>query len=104
MGCPGENRHKDEPNRLHMISFWGLYLLCGIVTLGSLLVFFLRMVRQFLRYKRQQRESESSRQSPVSSEVHCSQVIYSFFDFIDEKEEAIKKIFTQRDNPQGQNS
>ncbi|XP_062152265.1 glutamate receptor 3.7 [Alnus glutinosa] len=104
MGCPGENRHKDEPNRLHMISFWGLYLLCGIVTLGSLLVFFLRMVRQFLRYKRQQRESESSLQSPVSSEVHCSQVIYSFFDFIDEKEEAIKKIFTQRDNPQGQNS
>lgn len=101
MGCPGEKRQKDETNRLHLISFWGLYLLCAIVTLGSLLVFFLRMVRQFVRYKRQQRES--SHPSSESSEVHCSQVIYSFFDFIDEKEEAIKKMFTHHDNPQGQN-
>ncbi|XP_059449815.1 glutamate receptor 3.7 isoform X2 [Corylus avellana] len=102
MGCPGENKQKDEPNRLHLISFWGLYLLCGIVTLGSLLFFFLRTVRDFVHYKRQQRKS--SHPSSISSEARCSHVIYSFFDFIDEKEEAIKKIFTPSDNPQGQNS
>lgn len=102
MGCPGENKRKDEPNRLNLISFWGLYLLCGIVTLGSLLFFFLRTVRDFVQYKRQQRKS--SHPSSISSEARCSHVIYSFFDFIDEKEEAIKKIFTPSDNPQGQNS
>lgn len=100
MGCPGARRQRDEPNRLHMISFWGLYLLCGVVTLGALLVFLLRMVRQFARYNRHQRRS--SDQASGSSEVHCSQIIYRFFDFVDEKEEAIKKIFTQSDNHQSE--
>ncbi|KAK4577288.1 hypothetical protein RGQ29_027706 [Quercus rubra] len=99
MGCPGERRQNSEPNQLHMISFWGLYLLCGVFTIGALLVFLLQMVRQFVRYKRQQKKSAPP--SPISSNPHCSQVIYNFFDFVDEKEEAIKKIFTQSDNPPG---
>lgn len=100
MGCPGEMKHRAEPNQLHLISFWGLYLLCGIFTLGALLVFLLRMIWQFVRYKRHQRESSHS--SSVSSNPHCSQVISSFFNFIDEKEEAIKKMFKQHDNRQEQ--
>ncbi|KAF3966631.1 hypothetical protein ACB098_06G096400 [Castanea mollissima] len=99
MGCPGERRQNSEPNQLHVISFWGLYLLCGVFTIGALLLFLLKMVRQFVRYKRQ--EKKSAPPSPISSKPHCSQVIYSFFDFIDEKEEAIKKMFTQSDNPPG---
>ena len=105
MGCPGERRQKTESNQLHMISFWGLYLLCGVFTLGALLVFLLRMVCQFARYKRQQRQqpqqTDPSSPSTVLSKAHCPQIIYSFFDFIDEKEEAIKKMFTQGDNPPG---
>lgn len=100
MGCPGQRSQKAEPNQLHLISFWGLYLLCGVFTLGALLVFLIRMILQFLRYKQHQRKSYPS--SSESRKAHCSQVIYSFFDFIDEKEEAIKKMFTQHDNPQSQ--
>ena len=98
MGCPGWRQHKSEPNQLHMISFWGLYLLCGSITSFALLVFLLRTIRQFARYKRKQMETSPS----VSSNTRCSQVIYNFFDFIDEKEEAIKKIFKQHENPQPQ--
>ncbi|OMO75507.1 Ionotropic glutamate receptor [Corchorus capsularis] len=94
MGCPGERKKHEEPNQLHLSSFWGLYLLCGAISLAALLLFILRMVRQYVRYRRRQRKL-----CPPSSSVHhttrCSQIIYNFFDFIDEKEEAIKKMFMQ---------
>ncbi|KAK9284377.1 hypothetical protein L1049_023548 [Liquidambar formosana] len=102
MGCPGERLRKSEPNQLHFISFWGLYLLCGAFTFTAFLVFILRTLCQFVRYKRKQRADPSSPSSSMSSSTHCSQVIYNFFDFIDEKEEAIKKMFKQSENPQSQ--
>ncbi|RVX08528.1 Glutamate receptor 3.4 [Vitis vinifera] len=101
MGCPGWRRRKSEPNQLHMISFWGLYLLCGSITLIALLVFLLRTIRQFARYKRK-KPIQIGDSPSVSSNTRCSQVIYNFFDFIDEKEEAIKKMFKQQENPQPQ--
>ncbi|KAK8567451.1 hypothetical protein V6N13_105416 [Hibiscus sabdariffa] len=94
MGCPGERRGKSEPNQLHLVSFWGLYLLCGAITLAALLIFILRMVRQYARYSRRQRKF-SRPSSSVQTSTRCSQVIFNFFDFIDEKEEAIKKMFMQ---------
>lgn len=101
MGCPDESRQDSEPNQLQLTCFWGLYLLCGAVSLGALVLFMLRMICQFVRYKRQQIH-HSSPESSVSSSAQCSQVVFNFFEFVDEKEEAIKKMFTQRDNPQVQ--
>lgn len=100
-GCSGEKGRDVEPNQLHLISFWGLYLLCGAIFLAALLIFLLRMVCQFVRYKRRQRNisSSPSSRSPCSQ---CSSVIYSFFNFIDEKEEAIKRMFSQSNMPQDQ--
>ena len=94
MGCPGENGQDNEPNHLHLISFWGLYLLCGAISLCALLIFLLRMVRQFVRYKRREL-NPSSPSSSRSTSSQCSNVIYSFFNFIDEREEAIRKMFSQ---------
>ncbi|XWS69538.1 hypothetical protein CRYUN_Cryun04dG0187300 [Craigia yunnanensis] len=94
MGCPEERRGNYEPNQLHLLSFWGLYLLCGSISLAALVVYILRMVRQFVRYRRRQMKQCSS-SSSVHSTTRCSQIIYNFFDFIDEKEEAIKKMFMQ---------
>ncbi|GMI87523.1 glutamate receptor 5, GLUTAMATE RECEPTOR 3.7 [Hibiscus trionum] len=94
MGCPGERRGKSEPNQLHLVSFWGLYLLCGAITLAALLIFILRMVRQYARYKRRQRKL-CRPTSSVQTSTRCSHAIFNFFDFIDEKEEAIKKMFMQ---------
>ncbi|XP_022140487.1 glutamate receptor 3.7-like isoform X2 [Momordica charantia] len=96
MGCPGERRRKSEPNQLHLISFWGLYLLCGAFSLIALLIFLLRIVRQFARYIRQQKES--SHPQLVSSNSSWTQVIYKFIDFVDEKEEAIKRLFRKHDS------
>uniref|UniRef100_A0A6N2MBY7 Glutamate receptor n=1 Tax=Salix viminalis TaxID=40686 RepID=A0A6N2MBY7_SALVM len=100
--CPGEKKNRQEPNKLNLISFWGLYLLCGAFCLTAILVFLVRMVCQFARYKRRQMQSSSP--STMPSSTRCSQVIRHFFDFIDEKEEVIKKMFSQCENPQPQAS
>lgn len=102
MGCFTQTRHQSQSNQLHTSSFWGLFLLCGVFTLTAFLVFIIRMVCLFARYKQKQRDL--SPPSSESSSVHCSHVIYNFFDFIDEKEEAIKNMFKQCDNPQLQAS
>ncbi|KAI5599579.1 hypothetical protein BDE02_02G205900 [Populus trichocarpa] len=100
MGCHGEKKHGNGPNQLKLTSFWGLYILCGAFALTALVVFLLRMVRQFVRYKRRQLRCSSP--SSISPSTRCSHVIYHFFDFIDEREEAIKKMFNQREHPHPQ--
>lgn len=97
-GCPTDRRKVSEPNQLHLSSFWALYLLSGAVTALALLIFLLRSIRQYMRYKRKHTDLSSP------SNTRCTQAIYSFFDFIDEKEEAIKRIFAQHDSSQAQTS
>ncbi|KAG7010729.1 Glutamate receptor 3.7, partial [Cucurbita argyrosperma subsp. argyrosperma] len=95
MGCPGERRRKPEPNQLHLVSFWGLYLLCGAFSLVCLFIFLFRIVRQFARYIRQQKESSHAELVSSNSNSNWTQVVYKFFDFVDEKEEAIKRLFSK---------
>ncbi|KAL6287376.1 hypothetical protein ACE6H2_011766 [Prunus campanulata] len=102
MGCPSEKNLESELNQLHLISFWGLYLLCGIFTLTAFLIFLLRVVLQFVRYKKQQAVPPSPLSSSSSWSSRFSQSIHNFVDFIDEKEEAIKRMFIHGGNPQGQ--
>nr|BAL15054.1 glutamate receptor 3.1 [Solanum lycopersicum] len=96
LGCPTDRRKDSVPDQLHLSSFWALYLLSGAVTVLALLIFLLKSIRQYIRYKRNHTDLSSP------SNTRCSHVIYSFFDFIDEKEEAIKRIFAQQDNAQPQ--
>ncbi|XP_059662934.1 glutamate receptor 3.7 isoform X2 [Cornus florida] len=102
-GCSAERIGSSQPNQLHLNSFWALYVLCGGFALTALILFLLRTVRQYIRYKLSQMD-HSTPSSSVSLSTRCSHAIYSFVHFIDEKEEAIKKKFTQRDNPQPQTS
>lgn len=97
-GCPGDRKANTEPNQLRLINFWGLYLFCGTCALIALFLFLVRSLRQFMRFKKKQME-ESSVSSPAMPSTTCAQVVYNFFDFIDEKEEAIKKIFAERNVP-----
>ncbi|KAJ4981828.1 hypothetical protein NE237_032665 [Protea cynaroides] len=85
LGCAIRGTLKSDPNELQLSSFWGLYLLCGAFSFSAFLVFIIQMVRQFVRHKRKQSEISSHASEP--STAHCCQVIYNFFDFIDEKEE-----------------
>ncbi|RAL42874.1 hypothetical protein DM860_009381 [Cuscuta australis] len=88
--CPSDRGRTAEPNELQVGSFLGLYILCGGFAATALLIFLFRTVRQFLRYKRKKMDP--------SSPSGCSQIVYNFFDFIDEKEESIKAFFTQHDD------
>lgn len=105
MGCPGERRKSSEPNQLHLSSFWGLYILCGVSALTAFLVFLIRVIFQFVRYKRNtminplsSSSSSSSPKSLVLLSTCFSRVIYDFFNFINEKEEAIKRTLTTTEN------
>eukprot|EP00268_Persea_americana_P036054 TRINITY_DN3554_c0_g1_i2.p1 TRINITY_DN3554_c0_g1~~TRINITY_DN3554_c0_g1_i2.p1 ORF type:complete len:906 (-),score=165.97 TRINITY_DN3554_c0_g1_i2:220-2937(-) len=97
--CDKGSNRGSEPNHLHLRSFWGLFLICGAATVLAFLVFLLRTVHQFIRYNRKQRASSLVEQQSSSGR---SQAVYSFFDFIDEKEEAIKNMFKQHENAQPQ--
>ncbi|CAN6574297.1 unnamed protein product [Malus baccata var. baccata] len=100
MGCRGDKKlESDESNQLHLISFWGLYLLCGAFTLAALVFFLLRVIHQFVRYKKQRANHLSSSLSSSLWSSRWSQVM-NFVDFIDEKEEAIKKMYAQGDSTQ----
>lgn len=101
--CPEERKRNSDPHQLHLTSFWELYLVCGVFSLVALLLFLFRVASQYARYKKRQVES-STPLTTLSSNVHCSQVLYNFFDFIDKKEEGIKRYFNQHNNSQSQES
>jgi len=90
--CTTKTAKSSEPYQLDLSNFGGLFLVCGIVTVACLLIFLLRTIWQFIRFKSKLRD----RGEPSSK--GCSQVIYNFFDFLDEKEEAIKHMFKQENN------
>ncbi|KAF7851061.1 hypothetical protein BT93_L4683 [Corymbia citriodora subsp. variegata] len=94
MGCASERGEQDlKPEQLHLISFWGLYLLCGVVSVTALLAFLIRMIFLFGRFKKQQMATTTS--LSMSSNMQCSDTLYKFLDFVDQKEEATKKITPQ---------
>lgn len=102
MGCPGERKSDSKPEQLHFVSFWGLYFSCGVISLAALLIYLMRMICQYVRFKRKQKDVIASSSEEVAGS-HCSRVVVNFFNFIDEKEEAIKKMFTQSDNSHNPN-
>ncbi|KAK2370227.1 glutamate receptor 3.3 [Trifolium repens] len=101
MGCPGERKSNPKPDQLHLISFWGLYLSCAVISIAALVLFLLRMISQYVGFK--QRQKDIAAPSSEQSKSHCSRVVVNFFNFIDKKEDAIKKMFTQCDNPHSPN-
>ncbi|XP_042504451.1 glutamate receptor 3.7-like isoform X2 [Macadamia integrifolia] len=101
-GCAIQGRHQSDPNQLELSSFWDLYLFFGALMVTAFLVFIIQMVWQFVQYKRKQRELSSHAFDPLTA--RCFQVIYDFLNFIIEKEEAMKKMFKQSDNPEPQES
>jgi ionotropic glutamate receptor len=73
--CSSEGA-KQDVDRLHLTSFWGLFLLCGFVCFFALLFYLVKMVRQYTRHSGDDMTSQSSRVR-----------IESFLTFVKEKEE-----------------
>ncbi|KAL3525161.1 hypothetical protein ACH5RR_013533 [Cinchona calisaya] len=70
-------------DRLQLGSFSGLFFICGLACLLVLLVYFILLVRQFIRHYSEP-ESGSSGQSSRSERLR------TFLSFVDEKEESVK--------------
>ena len=97
--CAEKSNWNPEPNQLHLKSFKGLYLVCIAITVSAFLVFVLRMIRQFVRYRRMERTSSLPLASWSSSpSMRLRELVFGFVEFVDEKEEAIKRMFRRSDD------
>ncbi|XP_059440455.1 glutamate receptor 3.6-like [Corylus avellana] len=76
--CSSEGA-KQDVDRLHLTSFWGLFLLCGFVCFLALLFYFIKMVRQYTRHS-----DDTSQSSRVRIE--------SFLTFVKENEEDVIQV------------
>lgn len=86
--------------RLGLGSFWGLFLVCALICLFALLVFFIRVCRQYNQYSSSEAAGEPSTAAadPVLRQRRPSH-LGSFKDliqFVDKKEEEIKKTMKRR--------
>lgn len=68
-----------ESDRLHLRSFWGLFLICGIACFLALFIYFMLMLRQF-----SQQFPRDSDSSGIGSSRSAS--LHSFISFVDERE------------------
>ncbi|CAN1354572.1 Glutamate receptor 3.6 [Linum perenne] len=76
-----------QVDRLHLGSFWGLFLICGLACLVALLLYFLNIVKQFSRHSNAEDDSivPSSSLSLSSASAHFK----TFLSFANEKEEDV---------------
>ncbi|KAL1220434.1 Glutamate receptor 3.7 [Cardamine amara subsp. amara] len=98
--CAEKRDWNPDPNQLHLKSFKGLYLVCIAITVSAFLVYVLRMIRQFVRYRRMERTNSMSPRSSWSSSptMRFRELVFDFVEFVDEKEEAIKRMFRRSED------
>ncbi|CAN8247697.1 unnamed protein product [Cochlearia groenlandica] len=101
--CVEKSNWNPEPNQLHLKSFKGLYLVCIAITISAFLIYVLRMILQFVRYRRMERTGSVTHASWSSSPtLRFRQLVFDFVEFVDEKEEAIKRMFRRSDDTNNQ--
>ncbi|XP_010522333.1 PREDICTED: glutamate receptor 3.7 [Tarenaya hassleriana] len=105
-GCAEKRGWEPEKkNELQLKSFKGLYIVCSSITIMAFSVFVLRTIRQFVRFKRVEMHSSSSLSASVSpGGKSFGHLIFSFFEFVDKKEEAIKRMFRRSNDDDGNNN
>lgn len=72
---------KLSDDQLQLKSFWGLYVVCGLACLLALLIYFVLVVRQYVKHY--SREIEPSISGSRSSRLQ------TFLTFVDEKEDHV---------------
>lgn len=82
--CSSENTEL-ESDRLHLKSFWGLYLLCGIACSLALLCYFIQII---IRYRQ---AASDDRISSVGAGSSHSKRIQTLLSLIDEKEDLSRR-------------
>lgn len=87
-----------DTNRLSLQSFWGLFLICGLVCFIALLVFFIRICCQYNQYNSTADEQSSETQTSEERQASLSS-FNSFKDlihFVDKKEEEVMSAIRRK--------
>ncbi|KAF0934966.1 hypothetical protein E2562_029496 [Oryza meyeriana var. granulata] len=93
--CTADNTEFVDSNQLRLESFWGLFLICGVACLIALLIYFIIVVRKYLRHE--PLEGSLPPEGPIPPEEpippkrrpKCS--CRKFISFLDHKEPPKKK-------------
>lgn len=80
---------KLEVDRLHLRSFWGLFVLCGLACFLALFIYMILIIRQFSRHCPQ--ELGSSGPNLQSGRFQ------TFLSFVDEKDKIVKERSKRRE-------
>lgn len=93
-GCPSQGV-EEEANRLSLSSFWGLFLLSGIVCFLALILFCIKVCYQYAMYR--SAEVDKPREIDGSQHALCKlKSIKALIRFFDMKEEEINKVITKK--------
>lgn len=79
-----------DSNKFGLDSFWGLFLVMGIVCVIALLVFFCRMIFLFTRYADKYIDDSNDGSHSHSLGSRSAKVLKSFASFVDEREDGSK--------------
>ncbi|KAG8662909.1 hypothetical protein MANES_01G156300v8 [Manihot esculenta] len=74
---------KEDANRLHLKSFWVLFLFCGIAFVLALIAYVIKIIREFAKHCSEELEGSTSRSSPSAH-------LQTFLSFLDEMEDDVK--------------
>ncbi|CAA3020627.1 glutamate receptor -like [Olea europaea subsp. europaea] len=99
-GCSGQT-NPTEVNQLPLTSFWGLFLICGIVCFLSLVFFFCRVCWQYSRYSSEGEQHDSEElepepEPPGRRSIRSSKSFKDMIDFMDKKEDEIKETLKRK--------
>lgn len=97
-GCNSDNTD-IESNRLSLKSFWGLFLICGLICVLSLIIFFIRICWQYSQYSSTAEPGNSAGTPNGETLPRRMSNLKSFKDliqFVDKKEEEVKKAIKSR--------
>jgi ionotropic glutamate receptor len=83
--CNIESSNEFESNQLHLKSFWGLFLICGIACFLALLIHFFQIMRQFYR-------ASQSTGDEISDGNSRSKSLRTLLSLIDEKKDSNTNI------------
>lgn len=86
--CSSQNS-KFEVDRLELGNFSGLFFISGLACLIALIVYFIRIVRQFIRHYSDTTTTTTTTGAELSSS-RSSARIQTFLSFVDEKEDSVK--------------
>ncbi|KAJ3679388.1 hypothetical protein LUZ60_017399 [Juncus effusus] len=99
--CNSDDTTLDS-NRLSLSSFWGLFLICGMVCFLALIVYFIRLCCQYKHYShsvKKEVDRQASEMSPIVKPPKRLGSFGSFKDvmvFMDTKEDEVKKVIKKK--------